>query len=137
MHYNLPCGALLQISMAAVGHSEVHGVRPQGWIVQSSGNGRVVKEGLFFHHGELVVSTHTKVRGTDTYYTVIGKIGVLLGDNPHASHLLSPVIDGCFRPEPLVIIVPVSKAETGLSLPCPMIDNCMNGTHEYFVTNAL
>ncbi len=39
--------------MAPVGHPEVHGVGPEGRVLERGGDGRVVEEGLFFHHGEL------------------------------------------------------------------------------------
>jgi len=90
-------------------HSKVHGVWPQRRIVQGRSDGRIVQEGLLLHHGELIVTAYPQIRRPDADYAVIRQICELLGDDPHASHLLSPLIDGSVRPEALVIIVPCPK----------------------------
>jgi hypothetical protein len=100
-----PGGTTLQVSVAAMGHPEVHGVRPEGWVAEGSGDGGVVQEGLFLHHGELVVAAHSQVRSSDSDHAVVGQVGVLLGDDPHAGHLFGPVVDGGVGPEALVVIV--------------------------------
>lgn len=54
-----PGGTALEVAVATMGHTEVHGVRPQRRVAQGCGDGRIVQEGLFFHHRELVVTTHS------------------------------------------------------------------------------
>lgn len=92
--------------MAAVGHAEVHGVRPQWRVGQRRRDGGVVQEGLLLHHGELVVASDAQVGRTDSHDGVVGDVGELLGDDPHAGHFLGPVVDGGVRPEALLIVVP-------------------------------
>jgi len=105
----LPGGTVLKISMAAMRHPEVHGVRPEWWIVQGRGDSGIVQKGLLLHHGELIVTADSQVRRPDAYHAVVRQIGELLGDDPHAGHLLCPVIDGGVGPEALVVIVPCPK----------------------------
>ena len=98
-------GALLEIAVANVGHPEVHGVWPKGRVLEGSGDGGVVKEGLLLHHGELVVAAHTKVGSTQSYDRVVRDVGELVDDQPGAGHLLGPVVDGGVGPEGLVVVV--------------------------------
>jgi len=86
-------GAFLEITMASVGHSEVHGVRPERRVLKGSSDGGVIQESLFFHHGELVVATDTEVRSTKTHNRVVGDVGKLVNDEPGSSHLLGPVVN--------------------------------------------
>lgn len=115
VHHHLPHGVaaggtVLQISMAAVRHAEVHGVWPQWWVGEGRRDGWVVEKGLFLHHGKLVVTTHAQVRRPDTHHTVVGKVGKFFYDDPRTGHFLGPVVDGGVTPELLVIVVPeVSK----------------------------
>lgn len=67
-------GAVLQRTMAPVGHAEVHGVRPERGILKGSSDGRIVKESLLFHHGKLVVATNSEVRGSQADNRVISDV---------------------------------------------------------------
>lgn len=100
---------MLKIPVTTVRHSEVHGVRPERRIVQGRGDSGVVQEGLFLHHGELIVTADPQIRRPDADHAVVREIGELLGDDPHAGHLLGPIVDGRVRPEALVVIVPCPK----------------------------
>lgn len=100
---------MLKISMAAVRHPEVHGVRPQWGIVQGRSDGGIVQEGLLLHHGELIVTADPQIRCSHAHHAVVRQIGILLGDDPHAGHLLGPIVDGRVRPEALVVIMPCPK----------------------------
>lgn len=100
---------MLKISVTAMRHPEIHGVRPQRRVVQGSGDGGIVEEGLLLHHGELIITADPQIRRPDADHAVISQIRELLGDDPHAGHLLSPVIDGRVRPEALVVIMPCPK----------------------------
>lgn len=106
-------GAVLLVAVAAVGHAEVHGVWPEGWVGKRSSNGGVVEEGLLLHHGELVVATNPQVGGSNTDHRVVSQVGVLLDYDPHASHFLGPVVDGRITPELFIVVVPVDKWEKG------------------------
>lgn len=99
--------------MAAVGHAEVHGVRPQRWVGEGSSDSGVVEEGLLLHHGELVVATNPQIGGSNTDHRVIGQVGILFDDDSHTSHFLGPVINGGIAPELFVVVVPVNKWEKG------------------------
>lgn len=110
VHHHLPDGvasgrAALQVAVTTVGHPEVQGVGPERRVVQGSGDGAVVEEGLLLHHGELVVATDTQVGGAHSDHGVVGQVGVLLDDDAHASHFLGPVVNGGVAPELLVIVV--------------------------------
>lgn len=98
-------GAALQVAVAAMGHAEVHGVGPQWGVRQGRRDGGVIEEGLLLHHGELIVATHTQVRSTHTHNRIVCNVRILLNDDPHASHLLGPVINGGVRPETFLIVV--------------------------------
>lgn len=95
--------------MAAMGHPEVHRVRPQRRVVQGRGDGGVVKEGLLLHHGELIVPTDAQVRSPHADHAVVCQVGVFLSDDPHASHLFRPVVHGGVRPESFVVVVPGNR----------------------------
>lgn len=103
---SLPGWTVLEVTVATVGHSEVHGIGPKWRVVKSSGDGRIVKEGLFFHHGKLVVSSHSKVGCSHSNNSVVSQISIFLSNNPHASHLLSPVINSSFGPESFIVVMP-------------------------------
>lgn len=110
IHHHLPNGvgsrgAALQVAVAAVGHTEVHGVGPQRRVRQRSSDRGVVQEGLLLHHGELVVAADAQVGRSHAHHRVVRDVGVLLGDDPHACHLLGPVVDGGVRPEALLVVV--------------------------------
>jgi len=110
VHHHFPDGvtsgrAALQVAVTTVGHSEVEGVGPERRVVQGSGDGAVIEEGLFFHHGELVVATDTQVGSAHSNDGVVGQVGVLLDDDTHTSHFLGPVVNGGVAPELLVIVV--------------------------------
>lgn len=96
---------MLEVAVAAVRHPEVHGVGPEGRVVEGRRDGGVVEERLLLHHGELVVATHSEVRGPHSYHAVIRQIGEFLGDDPHPRHFLGPVVHGGVRPETLVVVV--------------------------------
>lgn len=93
--------------MTAVRHAEVHGVGPQRRVRERRRNGAVVQEGLLLHHSELIVAAHTQIWRAHSHHAVVGDVGELLGDNPHASHLFAPIIDGSVAPETFIIVVPV------------------------------
>ena len=100
-----PSWAALQVTMATVGHAEVHGVGPQRWVLQGSCDGRIIEESLLFHHGELIVATHTKVWCPEADNRVICDVGKLINDETRASHLLGPLVHIGRRPESFIIIV--------------------------------
>lgn len=104
-----PSGALLKVAVAAVRHAEVEGVRPERRVLQRSSDGRVVQEGLLFHHGELVVAADAKVRGAHADDRVVGDVGELVDDEASAGHFLGPVVHRCRRPEALLIVMPVRR----------------------------
>lgn len=97
---------MLQIAVATVWHAEVHGVWPQRRVREGRCDGRVIQEGLFLHHGELVVTTNAQVRRADTYHAVVRQVGEFLDDDSCTCHFLGPVVDGGVAPELLVVIVP-------------------------------
>lgn len=99
-------GAVLQVAVATVWHAEVHGVRPQRRVREGRCDGRVIQEGLFLHHGELVVTTYTQVWCADTYHAVVRQVGEFLDDDSCTCHFLGPIVDGGVTPELLVIIMP-------------------------------
>lgn len=92
-----------------VGHTEVHRVGPKWWIGQGCSDRGIVQEGLLFHHGELVVTTHAKVWGSKSHHAVISQIRVFFSDYAHTGHFLGPVFDGGVAPELFVIVVPADK----------------------------
>lgn len=91
--------------MASVGHTEVHGVGPKRGVLEGSSDGGIIKESLLFHHGKLVVTTNSKVRGSQTNNRVIGDVGELVNDQSGSSHFLGPVIYRGLSPEGLDVIV--------------------------------
>ena len=110
VHDHFPDGvasgrAVLEVAVAAMWHPEVHGVWPERRVGQGGGDGGVVEEGLFLHHGELVVAAHPQVGGSDADYAVVCDIRVLFHDNSHPCHFLSPVVNGGVRPQLFVIVV--------------------------------
>lgn len=112
VHHHLPDGvraggAALQVAVATVWHAEVHGVGPQRRVREGRSDGAVVEEGLFLHHSELVVTTDAQVRRAHAHHAVVRDISELLDDDPHASHLLAPVVYRGVAPEALVIVMPV------------------------------
>ena len=100
-----PGGAVLQVTVAPVGHSEVESVRPQWRVLQGSRDGGVVEETLFLHHGELVVPTNPEERRSQTDNGVVSDVGELLSDQPGAGHLSGPLVNAGFGPESLVDVV--------------------------------
>ena len=100
-------GAVLVVTVATVGHTEVEGVRPQRDVLQCGRDGRIVKEGLVFHHGELVVTSDAQVRSAHTHDRVVGDVGEFVDDETSSGHLLGPVVHGSFRPESFIRVVPV------------------------------
>ena len=110
IHHHFPNGvrsggAFLQVSVAPVGHSEVHGVRPQRWVLQWRGDGGIVQKSLLFHHGELVVTTYTEVRGTQTQNGVVSDVSEFVDDQSGAGHFFSPIIDCGISPEKLIVVM--------------------------------
>lgn len=101
-------GAVLIVTMATVGHAEVESVWPQRDVLKWSGDGRIVKEGLLFHHGELVVTSHAQVGSAHTYDRVVGDVGEFVDDETSSGHFFSPVIHRSFGPESFVVVVPVT-----------------------------
>lgn len=91
-----------------MGHTEVHRVRPKWRVGQGSSDGGVVQKRLFFHHGELVVSSDAQVRRPQADHAVVGQICVLFGDYAHTGHFLGPVLDRGVAPELFVIVVSAS-----------------------------
>jgi len=98
-------GAVLERTVASVGHAEVHGVRPKRGVLKGSSDGRIVKESLLFHHGKLVVTTNSEVRGSQANNGVISDVRELVNDQSGSSHFLGPVIDRGLSPEGLGIVV--------------------------------
>jgi len=98
-------GAVLIVTMATVGHAEVESVWPQRDVLKWSGDGRIVKEGLLFHHGELVVTSHAQVGSAHTYDRVVGDVGEFVDDETSSGHFFSPVIHRSFGPESFVVVV--------------------------------
>ena len=110
VHHHLPHrvgpgGAALQVAVAPVGHLEVHGVGPQGRVLQGSCDGGVVEEALLLHHGELVVATDPEVGSSQTDHGVVFDLSKLVNDQPGAGHLPGPVLHTGVRPEALVTVV--------------------------------
>mgnify|MGYP001463593060 CR=1 FL=1 len=110
IHDHLPRGvgpgrAVLQVAVASVGHSEVHGVGPERRVLQRGSDGRVVEEGLLLNHGKLVVASHSEVGGPHANHAVVADIGKLLDDQPGARHLAGPVLHVGRGPEGLVVVV--------------------------------
>lgn len=60
-------GAIVGVTVALVGHTEVQSVWPDWDTSQRSGDGGIVYEELVSHHLELFVATNTQVRSTHTY----------------------------------------------------------------------
>lgn len=120
-------GTVLEITVALVRHAEVHGVRPQGNVLQWSSDGRIVEESLLFHHGELIVASHTEIRGTKTHDRVVGDIGVLVNDQSGSSHLLSPIINTGLGPEGLVVIVSDGMSSDLVTLVPHVLDGSVVG----------
>ena len=100
-----PGGAVLEVAVAAVGHPEVHGVRPERRVLEGGSDGRVVEEGLLLHHGELVVAAHPEVGGPQADDRVVGDVAKLVNDEPGAGHLLGPVVHARLGPKGLVVVV--------------------------------
>lgn len=100
-----PGGTMLQVAVAPVRHAEVHGVRPEGRVTERCRDGGVVQERLLLHHRELVVAADPQVGSSHSDHAVVGQVSVLLSDNSHPSHFLSPVIDGSVAPELFFVIV--------------------------------
>lgn len=96
-------------ALSPVGHAEVHGVRPERRVGQWRGDGRVVQESLFLHHGELVVAAHPQIGRPQADHAVVDQVGVLFRDYAHAGHLFGPVLHGGVAPELLVVVVPAKK----------------------------
>jgi len=91
--------------VAPVGHAEVHGVGPEWGVLKRCGDGRVIEESLFFHHGELVVASNPKVWGAKTNNGVVGDVGELVDDQSAAGHLLGPFVNAGSGPEELIGVV--------------------------------
>lgn len=132
VHDHFPDGvrtgwAALQVTVAAVRHTEVHGVRPKWRVGQRSGDGRIVQESLLFHHGELVVSTDSQIWGTDSDHRVVRQVGELFDDDTHTGHFLGPVIDGSVGPEAFVIVVAMGREERKNLVVYLMTRLCMCG----------
>ena len=111
VHHHLPHSmasrrAVLQVTMTAVWHAEVHGVWPQWRVGERCCDSRVVQKGLLLHHGELVITTHTQVWRADAHDAVVSKVGEFLDDDSCTSHFLGPVVDRGVTPELLIVIVP-------------------------------
>ena len=98
-------GATLEITVAPVGHAEVHGVGPEWGVLERSGDGRVIEESLFFHHGELIVASDPEVWSTKTDDRVVSDVGELVDDQPAAGHLFGPLVNAGIGPEELVGVV--------------------------------
>jgi hypothetical protein len=60
---------------------------------------------LFFHHGELIISTDSQVRSSQTNNGIISDVSVLFDDDTHTGELLGPNINGSIAPESFIIIV--------------------------------
>merc|ERR1711936_133262 len=110
VHNHLPdgvrsCRATLKVAVAPVGHLKVHGVRPQGRVLQGSRDGGVVEEALFLHHGELVVTTYSQIRSSQTDHRVVPDFGKLVDDKPRPGHLPGPVLNGGLGPEGFITVV--------------------------------
>jgi len=110
-----------------VGHSEVHGVRPERRVGQGCSDRRIVQESLFLHHGELVVAAHAQIRRPQTDDAVVCQIGVLFGDYAHTGHFLGPVLDGGVAPELFVVVVPVTRQY--------IITNVKDETSEFYTSS--
>lgn len=110
VHDHLPDGvrprwAVLSVSVTLMRHSEVQRVRPKGRVGEGCGNGRVVEEGLLLHHEELVVSSYSKVRGSDADDGVVGDVGESLDDESDAGHLLCPGFSARLAPVLFIRVV--------------------------------
>ena len=119
VHDQLPDGvaagrALLQVAVASVGHAEVQSVGPQRWVLQRGRDGRVVEEGLLFHHRELVVAADAQVRSAHADDGIVGDVGEFVDDQTGAGHFLGPVVNGSRRPEALVIVVTANCVQFGI-----------------------
>ena len=110
VHDQLPNGvtagrAVLQVAVATVRHAEVKSVGPERRVLQRRRDGRIVEEGLFFHHGELVVAADAQVRRSHADDRVVGDVGEFVDNQTGAGHFFGPVVNGGRRPETLVIVV--------------------------------
>ena len=107
---NLPDGertgrTILKVAVTSVGHSEVQGIRPQGRVLQGGRDGGVVEEALFLHHGELVVTTNSQIRRSQTDHRIVVDFGKLVNDQSGSGHLPGPVLHGGLRPEGFITVV--------------------------------
>ena len=60
---------------------------------------------MFLHHGELIVTSNSQVRSSQTQNRVICDVGELFNDKSGASHLLGPLVHAAAAPEGLIVVV--------------------------------
>jgi len=99
------CWTTLEVSVASVGHLEVHSVWPEWRILKWGSDRGIIQETLFLHHSKLVVPTNSKIWSTESNNGVVLNWGELFNDKPGSSHFSGPVIHLGIRPEGLIIIV--------------------------------
>lgn len=86
-------------------HSEVQGVRPDGYTTQRSRDGGVVDEELVSHHFELFVTAHAKIRSPHSDNRTVGDVCETFYDESSSSHLCQPVVVGSLSPVLWVVFV--------------------------------
>lgn len=97
--------AVLEVSVAGMGHTVVQGVGPQGLRGQGGGDGGVVQEGVLLHHLELAVSAHTEEGITHSDDGLVGDVGESFDDDTSTTHFAFVLVFACVGPESLVVCV--------------------------------
>lgn len=92
VHDDFPHGvrtgwAVMRVTVALVGHTEVEGIWPDWDTSQGSGDGGIVYEELISHHFELLVATDAQVRGSHSDDGTITDVGEPFDDESGTSHL--------------------------------------------------
>jgi len=98
-------GAVLEVTVALMGHAVVQHVWPQGEVRDRGSNSGVVEETTVLHHVELVIASDPQEGASHAQDGVIGDVSKALDDFPGTSHLLSPVLFGSVGPEGGVSVV--------------------------------
>lgn len=116
VHDHLPhcegaSGAVLEVSVAGVGHAVVQGVGPQGHGGQGGSDGGVVQEGVLLHHPELAVAAHTEEGITHADDGLVGDVGEAFDDDAGTTHFALVLVFACVGPESLVVCVAGMKGE--------------------------
>lgn len=92
VHDDFPDGvrtgrAVVRVTVALVGHTEVESVRPDGNTSQGSGDRGIVHKELIGHHFELFVSTDAQVRSPHSDDGAVADVGEPFDDESGTGHL--------------------------------------------------